>query len=144
MLSSDWFMLSSFYILSSWLPSKALLIQHFRKPFNFIIVCLLIECLNDPLVYKWHITLSLSSCRGVCMLTVNHPLTPKSPHLCLEWTVDGDIEWLQYASGITSWYHVYIGICLNMSITDNLNLAVYDIYVSSVWNNNIHLSCHHH
>ena len=34
----------------------------------------------------------------VCMLAINHPLTPKSLHLCLEWTVDGEIEWLQYAS----------------------------------------------
>ena len=34
----------------------------------------------------------------VCMLAVNHPFTPKSLHLCLEWTVDGGIEWLQYAS----------------------------------------------
>ena len=28
--------------------------------------------LNDPLSYMWHITLSLSSCRGVCMLAVIH------------------------------------------------------------------------
>ena len=67
--------------------------------------CHLIDSCNYPSISchlapsnALHCSLSLSSCRGVCMLAVNHPLTPKSLHLFLEWTVDGDIEWLQYAS----------------------------------------------
>ena len=41
--------------------------------------------LNDPLAYKWHITLSLSSCRGVCMLATHTKVSASLPWMDSWW-----------------------------------------------------------